>query len=341
MLAAGVVLLTAAARWLLRPLLGDQLVFAPFFFAVFVAAWAGGLGPALFATFASLALALVVFIPPADSLVPASTVGTIGAVLFVAIGVIAALLGESRLRAQARAEAAQRAAEAHFRAMAESSPLGIFVTNATGDCMYTNRTYQQISGLSPEQALGTGWSQAIHPEDRAQVFQEWYDTAQRRVHFRSEHRFAHADGRVVWTRVNAAEVKEGQRLVGYVGLVEDITQQVAAQAALQQSEERYRAFIEQTAEGVWRFELENPVPIHLPADEQIERFYADAYLAECNDAVAHMYGYANAAQMIGTRLADMMPRTDQQNLEYLRAFIRSGYRLTDAESHEFDRDGRE
>ena len=38
---------------------------------------------------------------------------------------------------------------------------------------------------------------------------------------------------------------------------------------------------------------------------------------------------------------DMMPRTDPQNLAYLRAFIASGYRLTDAESHEFDRDGKE
>jgi PAS domain S-box-containing protein len=341
LLAACVVLGTAAARWLLGSVLGDQLVFAPFFFAVFLAGWSGGLGPALFATFASVVLALILFIPPADSLVPASTSGMLGVVLFVAIGVFTALLGESRLRAQAKAEAAQRASEAHFRAMAESSPLGIFVTNPSGDCVYTNRTYQQISGLSLEQALGTGWSQAIHPDDRARVFQEWYEAAQGRVHFRSDHRFAHADGRVVWTRVNAAEVNDGQRLVGYVGLVEDITQQVAAQAALQQSEERYRAFIEQTAEGVWRFELEDPIPVHLAADEQIERFYAHAYLAECNDAVARMYGYASAAQLIGSRLGDMIPRTDPHNLEYLRAFIQSGYRLTDAESHELDREGRE
>jgi PAS domain S-box-containing protein len=52
-----------------------------------------------------------------------------------------------------------------------------------------------------------------------------------------------------------------------------------------------------------------------------------------------MYGYSKSAELVGSRLSDMMPHSDPQNLEYLRAFIRSGYRLTDAESHEFDRQG--
>ncbi len=54
-----------------------------------------------------------------------------------------------------------------------------------------------------------------------------------------------------------------------------------------------------------------------------------------------MYGYSKAGELIGARLGDMVPRSDPQNLEYLRAFIRSGYRLTDAESHEVDREGNE
>jgi PAS domain-containing protein len=120
-----------------------------------------------------------------------------------------------------------------------------------------------------------------------------------------------------------------------------VASQKEAEAALRESEERYRAFIEQTAEGVWRFELEQPVPVDLPPEEQIERFYAHAFLAECNDAAAHMYGFGRAAELIGARLSDMMPRTDPHNLEYLQAFVRSGYRLTDAESHEHDREGHE
>ena len=113
-----------------------------------------------------------------------------------------------------------------------------------------------------------------------------------------------------------------------------------AQAALRASEERYRAFIELTSDAVWRIEVEEPVPISLPADEQIERFYRHTYLAECNDAMAHMYGYGAAAELVGARLGDLLPQSDPANLEYLRAFVAGGYRLTEAETNEVGRDGR-
>jgi PAS domain S-box-containing protein len=54
-----------------------------------------------------------------------------------------------------------------------------------------------------------------------------------------------------------------------------------------------------------------------------------------------MYGHQHAAEFVGARLEDLLPRSDPHNVEYLRAFIRSGYRLTDAESHGRSRDGEE
>jgi PAS domain S-box-containing protein len=105
------------------------------------------------------------------------------------------------------------------------------------------------------------------------------------------------------------------------------------------SNDRYHTLIQQTGEGIWRIELPEPIPVELPADEQIERFYALGELAECNDAMAQMYGFGNAAELTGARLADLVPRSDPRNLQFLEAFIRSGYRLTDAESHELGHDG--
>ena len=112
------------------------------------------------------------------------------------------------------------------------------------------------------------------------------------------------------------------------------------QRALRESEERYRAFIANSSEGIWRFEFERPVPTDLPEDEQIELFYRDCYLAECNDSAARMYGFDRGEEMTGGRLGEFLVREDPANVAYLRAFIRSGYRLTDAASIEVDRDGR-
>jgi PAS domain S-box-containing protein len=113
-----------------------------------------------------------------------------------------------------------------------------------------------------------------------------------------------------------------------------------AEEALRAGEERYRAFIANSSEGIWRFELDEPVETSLAPDEQIELYYRRGYLAECNDAMARMYGYERADEIVGARLGDLLVRSDPANVEYLRAFVASGYRLTDVESVERDREGR-
>jgi PAS domain S-box-containing protein len=106
------------------------------------------------------------------------------------------------------------------------------------------------------------------------------------------------------------------------------------------SEERYRTFIRQSSEGIWRFEADRPVPIDQPPDDLLDDIYRSAYLAECNDAMARMYGYETAEELVGARLGDLMPRSDPRSLASFKAFIEGGFRLTDAESHELDRHGR-
>jgi PAS domain-containing protein len=96
---------------------------------------------------------------------------------------------------------------------------------------------------------------------------------------------------------------------------------------------------EVTTEATWRFHHEQPLDITLPEDEQVEHLYLYSVLAECNDAFARMYGFRAASDVVGTRLVVFLPPSNPENVDYLRSFIRSGYRLEDAESHEIDRYG--
>jgi hypothetical protein len=97
--------------------------------------------------------------------------------------------------------------------------------------------------------------------------------------------------------------------------------------------------LEVTTEATWRFHHEQPLDITLPEDEQVDHLYMYSVLAECNDAFARMYGFRTAADVVGTRLVVFLPPSNPENVAYLRTFIRSGYRLEDAKSHEIDRYG--
>lgn len=118
----------------------------------------------------------------------------------------------------------------------------------------------------------------------------------------------------------------------------DINLRKEAQRAIQQNQERYFNFIAQSSEGIWRCELEEPIPITLSPMEQIEKVFRYGYMAECNDAMARMYGFRDAYDLMGLKLEALMPR-NEENIAYLTAFIASGYKLHDAESKEMAVDG--
>ena len=107
-----------------------------------------------------------------------------------------------------------------------------------------------------------------------------------------------------------------------------------AEASLRQSEERYRAFIRNSSEGIWRMEFEPPVDTSLPVETQIDQMYRSARLVECNDAMGRMYGFSNAEGLIGTTLDFMLPASDPSAKDYLASIIKSGYRATNLESSE-------
>ena len=109
--------------------------------------------------------------------------------------------------------------------------------------------------------------------------------------------------------------------------------------ALRASEDRYRTFVENSTEGIWRFELEKPLPTDRPEEEQIAHLERHAYLAECNEAMAHIYGYEHASEIIGSRFAEFLSTGDGGDDNHLRRLIHTGYRMVNTEAFELDRRG--
>jgi len=100
-----------ALRQALAPVLGSALPFITLFPAVFVAAYFGGLRPALLATVFGVLAAVYLFIEPRIALVWGDPVAQLGVVLFGISGILTGWLGESRLRAHRRVSVAISRAE--------------------------------------------------------------------------------------------------------------------------------------------------------------------------------------------------------------------------------------
>ena len=241
---------------------------------------------------------------------------------------------------QREAENTIRESEERFRLMADASPVMIWTLDPDGNSTYYNKKATDFTGHSEAQLRdGTTWQTAIHPDDiqfSAAIVGNAVKTQQP---YQMECRMRRADGEWRWLLSHGVpRIDEKGQLVGYVGSSVDITDRKIAEESLKASDDRYQNFIRQSTEGIWRFELRIPVSSHVSKEEQIEHFFQHAYIAECNDAMAHMYGYNHSDELKNFELADFFPR-DAVTQAYFEHFIESDYRVENAESKETDRFG--
>lgn len=140
--------------------------------------------------------------------------------------------------------------ENRFRTLTESAPIGIFKTDLNGKCVYVNEQWLKIAGMTYEQAMGDGWVQGIHPDDRRRIFDEWPSSPEKDFDLSNSFRWKTKDGKVTETDVRAVTVfnHNGEKL-GFIGTVSDVTQQKQAASELKVYRDQLEQLVEErTAE---------------------------------------------------------------------------------------------
>ena len=120
--------------------------------------------------------------------------------------------------------------------------------------------------------------------------------------------------------------------------IEDITERRRSEETIRQSNTRYATLIAQSTEGISRFEIRKPLSVKGTPLRQVEHLYKYAQLAECNDAMARMYGHSRASDILGASLDDLLP-SGREDRKYLQKFIEAGYLLSNEEISRRDADG--
>jgi len=121
------------------------------------------------------------------------------------------------------AEQALRESEERFRSLADTAPVGIWVTNPDKLASFYNKRALTFTGWTMEQLVGNRWTELVHPEDRDDVCSAFHAAVAAQRAFRTECRMRRSDGQYRWV-LNTGIPRFVERVyVGHIGTIIDTT----------------------------------------------------------------------------------------------------------------------
>ncbi len=213
---------------------------------------------------------------------------------------------------RAKAEEALSASEVRLQSIADLVPDLLWESEPDGYTTWYNHRWLEYTGQSLKEAIGWGWTKAIHPDDRERSAQRYNEAIKNGKQLRQEHRIRKHDGEYRWFVVNAyPEKDESGRVIKMYGAATDIHESQIMFEALRQSEEKLRTVFESIDEGFALIEL-----IRNEEGKVVEFINKEA-----NENFTTFTGLHNVVGKIGTEL---MPNFEQSILNLMQSVADRG-----------------
>ncbi len=176
-----------------------------------------------------------------------------------------------------------------FRAIFDSTAIGLGLLRLDGKILRVNAAVCQMSGYTEEELKQRYDYENVYPEDREIGHTEFTELVSgKRVSFEIERRYVRKNGEVFWSRLSFAPVHAANGKPLYlVGIIEDIDGQKKVFTELQQSEARFRAIFENSAIGMSLVGLDRqPVEVN-PAISRLSGYSREEYIKKNTREIVH------------------------------------------------------
>jgi len=139
-----------------------------------------------------------------------------------------------------------------FTAFAEEFPTPAWHSGSDGRCDYFNKAWFAFTGRTPEQELGDGWIQGVYPDDLDRLLATRRRSMDARRPFSVEFRLRHAGGYYQWVTCSGSPLSTtDDNFEGYAGTCFDIDEQKHLEQTLQETRERFLAFMDNLPGFAW------------------------------------------------------------------------------------------
>jgi PAS domain S-box-containing protein len=116
-----------------------------------------------------------------------------------------------------------RESESYFRNLVNSAPVAIIMTDRGGKCLYVNDCWRQLSGLSLQESIGSGWQKVVHREDVGRMGIWWYGGRKRHNKPGTVCRINALDGKVKWVELKSSPLYDDNGgMIGYTAMFAEI-----------------------------------------------------------------------------------------------------------------------
>jgi PAS domain S-box-containing protein len=119
-----------------------------------------------------------------------------------------------------RAESSLARSQERYRALVDASSVSVWTADPAGavdDLPY----WRELTGQTADEVRGLGWFDAIHRADRDAVRGRWAESIASGQPFDAEYRLILRDGGERWVRTRAVPIRQAERVVEWVGVVDD------------------------------------------------------------------------------------------------------------------------
>jgi PAS domain S-box-containing protein len=187
-----------------------------------------------------------------------------------------------------------RDSEDRFRQMSEDAPVMIWMSDQNGACLHLNRMQREFWKVSDGDVSNFDWRTTMLPDDMPRIVETMIGALTRResITVIGQYRNATGEFRVLQTEARPRFSCSGEFL-GMIGVNIDITERLAAEKALRDSQERFRLVVEASPSGM----------IMADGDGQILMVNANA---------ERLFGYTRP-ELIGQRIDMLVPSLKREN----------------------------